>query len=164
MKAASADTASSLRDWVTAAFQTMNEVSEDFFSSRRQFWPFFVSADWPERHWWLLGQAGGRAQGQLNGAKAMQPTIYCHLHAHSSPSVKSCIFYTPSMIQNLSWIQLKTGIYSPKTRMEINLDPFETASDLQLCAPNEWRVTNGWPNQEKVSHCSKPGVGGGMGS
>ena len=31
MKAASADTASSLRDWVTAAFQTMNEVSEDLF-------------------------------------------------------------------------------------------------------------------------------------
>merc|ERR1712037_636583 len=26
MKAASADTASSLRDWVTAAFQTMNEI------------------------------------------------------------------------------------------------------------------------------------------
>ena len=47
------------------------------------------------------------------------------------------------MIQNLSWIQLKTGIYSPKTRMEINLDPFETASDLQLCVPNEWQVTNG---------------------
>jgi len=26
MKAASADTAASLRDWVTAAFQTMNEI------------------------------------------------------------------------------------------------------------------------------------------
>ena len=138
MKAASADTASSLRDWVTAAFQTMNEVSEDFFSSRRQFWPIlFLQID--------LNAIGGSSdklvdEPRANWTEPKQcnlPYIVTYIHAHSSPSVKSCIFYTPSMIlnlgtvfQNMSCILLKTGIYSPKTRMEINLDPFETASDL----------------------------------
>ena len=35
MKSASADTAASLRDWVTAAFQTMNEVI--FFCQKFQY-------------------------------------------------------------------------------------------------------------------------------
>ena len=61
MKSASADTAASLRDWVTAAFQTMNEVI--FFLPKV---PIFFSCknflnlhranlpDRTERHRWLL--------------------------------------------------------------------------------------------------------------
>ena len=46
MKSASADTAASLRDWVTAAFQTMNEVifcqKFQYFSAVKTSWIYIV--------------------------------------------------------------------------------------------------------------------------
>lgn len=60
MKSASADTAASLRDWVTAAFQTMNEViflpKVPIFFSCKNFLNLhrIDLPDRPERHRWLL--------------------------------------------------------------------------------------------------------------
>ena len=60
MKSASADTAASLRDWVTAAFQTMNEViflpKVPIFFSCKNFLNLhrIDLPDRPERHWRLL--------------------------------------------------------------------------------------------------------------
>ena len=45
MQEASADTASSLRDWVTAAFQTMNEVNTFFTSKIVHFDFLFLQID-----------------------------------------------------------------------------------------------------------------------
>ena len=67
MKSASADTAASLRDWVTAAFQTMNEVNNTFLWGFNVIMFILPSADRPKCHRRLFRQAGGRAKGQLNG-------------------------------------------------------------------------------------------------
>merc|ERR1712107_368171 len=81
MKSASADTAASLRDWVTAAFQTMNEIDLNAIGGS------------PTR-WWT-----SRERTRPKHFQVYNHTYLLH-PAYSSTTVLSCISYTTSNIDS----------------------------------------------------------------